>query len=148
REGRLTVGDLIQAAGGLAPEASGSVRIVNQLGRPRTQFIYGQDNKLAVNAGEIVVVVPRSNGPIVSSTMGPIIPVVCLGLDTRPVVLPLFQELQSVPLLVQRLMQKPEIIPRIRILQPLGLATGELAAGTIIVFDRATIDQTELLTAL
>lgn len=142
-EPRLSVGDLIEAAGGLAPEASGSVRIVNQ-GRSRTQFIFGQDNKLAVYPGEIVVVVPRINGPM-ASDIGPIIPVVCLGLASHPVVLPLDQRLQSVPKLVQQLRQPTEVAAKTRVLHPLGpVGGGELAPGAILAFDPASLDQNGL----
>ncbi|MEZ5940060.1 MAG: hypothetical protein R3C18_01630 [Planctomycetaceae bacterium] len=142
-EAKVSVNTLIQAAGGLKTESPVPVRILSGQ-RPPIQVFYNGDVDETVRPGEILVVTEASTTPG-NSRAARIVPVVCLGLIDRPVVLPLMEEIANLPALVLNLGQRPEIVASAKKIDPAGRSSSEnLSSGTVIIFDPNTIDHIQL----
>ena len=143
KNGRLTLQQLVDAAGGLKPEASPSLRVLRN-GHARLQIQYDPAKPGAavpLFPGDVVVAI--SNQPSVSSSAeGPLfVPIVCLGLLERPVVLPLDPRIRSVADLVHELWQPKELANTVQVLDPSGRRESKwLASGMILVFDPNQVD--------
>ena len=142
-EAKVSVNTLIQAAGGLKTESAVPVRILSGQ-RPPIQVFFDGDVDETVRPGEILVVTETSTGPS-DPRFKRTVPVVCLGLIDRPVVLPLKEEIANLPALVLNLEQKPEVAASVKKIDPAGRGSAEnLSSGTVVIFDPATIDHIRL----
>lgn len=151
KETRLSVGRLLQAADGLNQSAGGSIRILRN-GRPRVQLPVSAAPNETVYPDEIVVVVPSAaslNASPARSSFRQTVPIACLGLAPRPVVLPLDRRISSLQVLLQQLLQPERLAARTRVEQPAGQAAGtELVSGTVVQFDPHAVDYRALQAAL
>ena len=144
-EPRVPLDELIRAAGGLAETSTPSIRIVRN-GRLVQQIFYFPSSKVEVTPGDIAIVVPQ--GDSIAATSGSrIIPVVCLGLLDRPVVLPLEPEVASLPILVQRLLQADDLAETSVVVDPLGkVGRTKLLPGSVISFDTSRVNRAAMQT--
>ncbi len=138
--------DLIEAAGGMTEKASPSIRIIRG-GYLRTQLYYSEQCTDDLKPGDIVVVVSQPAAFSDEVVKSDLIPVVCVGLDTRPIVLPLEPSIATVRHLSQRLLQTQELADSAIVLDPLGRRLqSTLVPGSIVFFktdqlDLAALDQ-------
>lgn len=145
-EYRIPLEKLLTAAGGLAGVERSSIRIVRN-GQAGLQLYYLAEQKLTqeIQAGDVIVVVPAPDQFFVESTEKQFIPVACLGISERPVVLPLSIDIQFVEQLLIKLKQDQSLKPSLRVLDPLGDSrTNRLKPGTLLFFDSTTIDRNAL----
>lgn len=136
-EPTLPLAALIQAAGGLASDRPVSVRILSTARHPLQVFVGGPSAlpQELVRAGEIVIVDGESG-------MAPLVPVVCLGLIDRPIVLPLRPEVATLPVLLRNLEQPYEILTRVQRVDPPATPPGpQLYSGSLLIFDPQMISQ-------
>jgi hypothetical protein len=136
-EATLPLATLIQAAGGLASDRPVSVRILSTARHPLQVFIGGPSAlpQELVRGGEIVIVDGESG-------MAPLVPVVCLGLIDRPIVLPLRPEVATLPVLLRNLEQPYEILTRVQRVDPPATPPGpQLHSGSLLIFDPQMISQ-------
>lgn len=151
--------ELVAGAGGLTPGASPLLRIVRNQ-RSVTQAWLpseGSANRERVSAGEIVVVTKAAKTPsappigTLNQAEGVIpspnrtVPVCCIGLAERPVVLPLSPEIQTVDELCRRLLQNATFAQAARVLDPQGKpGTRELVSGSVVYFDQSLLNRETL----
>lgn len=140
-EATIPIEELIAAAGGLEPNASLNLRILrnNSL---RFQIYLDPAKPDPANrlmSGDIVLVqtTPAATPPA-------IVPVVCVGLLDRPVVLPLDPTIQTLAELTARLGQSPDVAKTARLVSPVADPQGRLLPGTIVYFAPQLIDRTPL----
>lgn len=138
---------LVEAAGGLEPDAGPTLRIVRN-GSSRFQINFDpnhprQDDLLL--PGDIVVVAVRPGAVPAPADPRTTIPVACIGLTDRPVVLPLDPTIVTVNELLRRLMQPAEMARTVRVIDPpLKSQTQELVPGSVVCFDIRGIDRQPL----
>lgn len=147
-EHRIPLEKLLTAAGGLAGGDKSSIRIVRN-GQAGLQLFYLAEQKLSqeIQAGDVIVVVPAPDQFFVESSGKQFIPVACLGVSERPVVLPLSIDIQVVDQLLIKLKQDQSLKPSLRVLDPLGDSrSNRLKPGTLIFFNSNTIDRNALAT--
>lgn len=150
-ERTIPLSRLIQAAGGFAPGASSNVRVIRG-GRPRLQLhchdpAHAAD---AIYADDVVVVVPRPEAlagiPMPDADPSQpafrVIPVACLGLAERPIVLPLDPAIQTVTDLNRRLLQPAQTVEHVQVLDPYSRPQmSQLVPGTVVLFDARHLDR-------
>ncbi|MCA9079460.1 MAG: hypothetical protein KDA58_02830 [Planctomycetaceae bacterium] len=146
---KLPLSELVQAAGGVAGKPQTTIRVYSRELRPRLQIFSDGDSRETVNSGEVVVVVaPPTTGPRPGANEPKLVPIACVGLLERPVVLPLRDDVANLPTLIQQLMQPREILVRTQRIDPVGRTSDwQLLSGTIIAFDPRTIDPVGLRSA-
>lgn len=143
---------LIKAAGGITSRSQVSVKILSGA-RIATQVAYNPNSTELIRPGEILVV--GCQGVTIRTQFETInpgrpeppasIPIVCLGLVDRPVVIPLNPEIATVPSLVAALMQPAELANQIQRIDPAGRAgRPELSPGSIVIFPKSAIDPIRL----
>lgn len=138
---RIALNELLKAAGGFAEGASTTIRIFRN-GSIRYQLKYDAQQPVLLERGDIVVVVPMRDRSLKQDDL---VPVICLGLVARPVCLLLEQDITTVNILTQRLLQKDEVAQAAQVFDPYGLSRQRfLLPGAIVVFDPATVDQQQL----
>lgn len=143
----LPVWRLVEAAGGLEPDAGPTLRIVRN-GSSRFQINFDpnhprQDDLLL--PGDIVVVAVRPGAVPAPADPRTTIPVACIGLTDRPVVLPLDPTIVTVNELLRRLMQPAEMARTVRVIDPpLKSQTQELVPGSVVFFDSRGVDRQPL----
>ncbi|WP_437188173.1 hypothetical protein SH668x_001603 [Planctomicrobium sp. SH668] len=143
----IPVGQLVQAAQGLTPKASNTIRIIrNREVRYQFQFTpEGAGAAEVVLPGDVVVVVPRQLAPSEKFTPPEEIPIACIGLLDIPVVLPLHPSIVAVEQLKKLLEQQAGPQLPVMLIQPIrGLNEGALVAGTVVVFDPKAVDRLPL----
>ena len=137
---------LLQAAGGVATEGAVTIRIYSSQVRPRAQLYFNGQSTETVRPGELVVVFQSPSQA--TSEAVEVVPVICVGLQERPVVLPLHPNVANVPTLVQQLMQPREVAESIQRFDPAGRSSSpDLAGGSILVFDPARLNPVGLQSA-
>lgn len=139
---------LLDVAGGLKGADKSSIRIVRN-GQSGLQLYYIAEQQYSheIQAGDIVVVVPAADQALMTSVDGPYIPVACVGLSDRPIVIPLAADIHSVSRLLSELGQSLELRSSLRTLDPLGDSqSGRLIPGTILFFDVSKVDYAALAT--
>lgn len=144
-EQTLPISKLVNAAGGLIPEALPALRIIRK-NEFRFQVSYqpqgaGPDHMLL--PGDIVVVPTRPSDPARPVSSASLVPVACVGLIDRPVVLPLDPTINTVEELTRRLLQHPAAAASAQIIDPARstLSSNQLTAGSVIIFDAQRIDR-------
>ena len=134
QERTIALGQLIAAAGGLNESARPTLQVIRG-GKKGLQFLYDatRPDQHAVLAGDIVIVLP-SLGQSTTRTPIPVIPVACIGLINRPVVLPLDPSIRTTDILLAELMQPADLRDQIRLLNPLSpFATTKLVPGCVVL---------------
>ncbi len=139
-ESSVSLEQLLNAAGGLSPNASPTLKVLrNQQIRFQILFDPRQpDPANRLQPGDVVIVTATGGVP---ST----IPVACLGLLDRPVVLPLDPTIQTVNELTHRLLQSPEAARMAAVVSPQGDIQGRLTPGTVVIFSPGSIDRYPLM---
>lgn len=152
KEQPFTIGRLIDAAGGLLPDAQTTLRVIRH-GDVRFQIPLPAEPSSASDplmAGDIVVVAPRQSARETAAGAERIVPVVCVGLSDRPVVLPLDSSITTVQELTRRLGQSPHVGQTARLITPsrnagsAQLMAGSLMSGSVVFFDPELIDRVPL----
>ncbi|WP_437193002.1 hypothetical protein [Planctomicrobium sp. SH527] len=140
-EATIPIEELIAAAGGLEPNASLNLRVLRNNNLRFQVFLdpAKPDPANRLMSGDIVLV--QSTPAAIPPTT---IPVVCVGLLDRPVVLPLDPTIQTLSVLTARLGQSPEVAKTARLVSPVADPQGRLLPGTIIFFAPQMIDRTPL----
>lgn len=143
-ERSLPIGRLIDAAGGLIPQASPTLRIIRNR-EVRFQIQYSPTGPGANDLllpGDLVVVPVRMGEQISEPRVDTTVPVACLGLLDRPVVLPLNPSITTVQDLARRLGQSPEAARTAYVIDPVrGGNPAQLTVGSVVVFDSRRIDR-------
>lgn len=148
RQSRIPLQQLMKAAGGMHGLDQSSIRIVRN-GQAGLQLYYLAEQQFTqeIQANDIVVVVPAADQWAVQSEGDEYVPVACLGLANRPIVLPLSLGISSVDRLLNELGQSPEVLDAVRVLDPLGaLQTDRLIPGSILFFDPVKLNRQSLST--
>ncbi len=140
---KIQLKDLIEAAGGLTDSARSSIRVIRG-GQDRYRLLNNPENPAQqnVHAGDVIVVLPKAGVQSIHEN-NPVVPVACIGLARRPVVLPLSPDIRTVDDLIAKLRQPFQLRSTIRIMDPFGrTGTVKLAPGSVLFFDAATVDRT------
>ncbi len=144
----FTVGKLIDAAGGLRPDAQPTLRVIRR-GDVRFQIALPSNPSAAEDelmSGDIVVVASRTPERDAAGTTN-VVPVACVGLVDRPVVLPLDPSITTVQELTRRLGQPAQVGQSARLITPNRHATpSHLIPGSVVFFDPQRIDRVPLQT--
>jgi len=141
KKSRISLNELLKAAGGFAEGASTTFRVFRN-GNIRYQAQYDEQQPVMLERGDVVVVVPM---PTHTLKQEDLVPVVCLGLAPRPVCLLLEQNITTVSILAQRLLQKDQVAQAAQVFDPFGRSRQQfLVPGAVVVFDPASIDQQQL----
>ncbi|WP_437228559.1 hypothetical protein SH661x_000967 [Planctomicrobium sp. SH661] len=146
-ERSIPLGRLIEFAGGLNPQASSTLRIVrNRDVRFQIQYTpNGPGSNDMLLPGDIVVVPIHPSAVINNDAPDAIMPVACLGLLNRPVVLPLNPAINTVEELARRLGQYPELVRTAQVISPARATQPvQLSSGSVIVFDSRIVDKLPL----
>ncbi|HWL10699.1 MAG TPA: hypothetical protein VNQ76_19990, partial [Planctomicrobium sp.] len=137
----VALDQLIAAAGGLTPDASPTLRIV-RAGQVRFQVYYDPSQPNPANRlspGDIVIAISTP-----AATRPTTVPVACVGLLDRPVVLPLDPAIQTVNELTARLGQPQEAARVAKVISPTGDAHGRLYPGSVVIFPASLVDRLPL----
>ncbi len=140
-EHKVSLSRLLESAGGFASVARPTIRVIGG-GRERYRFLYNpnRENQPNVQSGEVIVVLPNP-GQMTTETEIPVIPVACIGLDDRPIVLPLSTDIRTVDDLFNRLKQTQQLMDSVSILDPFGRPnTSMLAPGSVILCNPQLVD--------
>jgi len=141
----IPVRKLMEIAGGLAPQAQPTLRIVRNR-EVRFQLAFQPDRTNTdewLLPGDIVVVPART--PSTPEETPLTVPVACVGLLDRPVVLPLAPSIATVQELVRRLGQRPELGETAAVIAPIRReGPPELMTGSVILFDSRFVDRLPL----
>jgi hypothetical protein len=147
-ERSISLGRLVRAAGGTTELASSHLLVVKNGGRPVR--IFAREPEQAQDllfAGDTVIVVPDTTASRSGANVSrpKTVPVACIGLADRPVVLPLAPDIRTREELITRLQQPRSLANHVRLLDPHGRAsTNQLVSGTVLVFDGRYVDRTAL----
>lgn len=145
RQDRITLQALVEAAGGIPHSQRPFIRVIRG-GEDRFRITYVRETaeQQSLFAGDVVVVQPKPGMATIGERL-PVIPIACLGLDQRPVVLPLSPEIRSVHDLLKQLMQEPQLARSLRILDPYARhQTAELVPGTVVIFQSSAVNRASL----
>ncbi len=140
---KIQLGDLIQAAGGLTAEARSTIRVIRN-GRNGYRMYYdpAKPSRQIIQADDVIVVLPKAGVQTIQPN-DPLVPVACIGLYRRPVVIPLIPEIRTVDDLIARLDQKFHR-STVRLIDPFGRSgTVVLAPGTVLFFDPTVVDRSK-----
>ncbi|QDT32193.1 polysaccharide biosynthesis/export family protein [Thalassoglobus polymorphus] len=140
-EHKVSLSRLLESAGGFASVTRPTIRVVGG-GRERYRFLYNpnRESQPNVQSGEVIVVLPNP-GQMTTETEIPVIPVACIGLDDRPIVLPLSTDIRTVDDLLNRLKQTQQLTDSVNILDPFGRPnTRMLAPGSVILCNPQLVD--------
>jgi len=141
-DGKTTLlSELITAAGGLSDNASSTIRVLRN-GRPGLQYYYRPDSTDVAMAGDIVIAVPK---PSVlhqkTDREENIVPVICLGLQDRPVCLPLDPSIASVEMLTRQLGQSEELGATAIVYDPFSRRDQRyLVSGSVVIFNSQLVN--------
>ncbi len=133
-EHRVSLTRLLDSAGGFTAVDRPTIRVIGG-GRERYRFLYNPnlEKQPNVQSGEVIVVLP-SPGQTTTQTEVPLIPVACIGLEKRPVVLPLSADIRTADELLARLQQSDALNESVRILDPYGRTKTRLLAPGSVIF--------------
>ncbi|SFJ06955.1 polysaccharide biosynthesis/export family protein [Planctomicrobium piriforme] len=137
----IPIEQLVDAAGGLNPDASFTFRVVRNQ-EVRFQVAFDPERPDPANRilpGDVVIVQQEYAGSAAN-----IVPVVCLGLIERPVVLPLDASIRTVNDLSRCLLQNDNVARMARVLNHTADSTGVLASGAVVVFPTQYVDRVPL----
>jgi hypothetical protein len=143
-EKSLPLWQLLEAAGGVTDQAAPSLRVIRHEA-VRFQVLYdskGVKPADLILPGDIVVVPRRSMAS--DGGDGMTVPIACVGLLDRPLVLPLDPRFSSIADLVRLLIQSPELARTARIIDPYGEQSTILKSGSIVLFNRQFVDRAPL----
>jgi len=143
----LSIRQLVDSAGGLTAQAQTTLRVVrNNDVRFQVQYLVngrGADEMLL--PGDILVVPLQSPMETANAHPDAMMPVACLGLLDRPVVLPLDLSITTVQELTRRLGQHPQLAQTAHVIEPVrGRSPTELASGSVIIFESRLVDRLPL----
>lgn len=139
---RISLNELLKAAGGFSEGASTTFRVFRN-GNIRYQARYDAQQSVLLETGDVVVVVPM---PTYQLKQDDLVSVICLGLDERPVCLPLEQDITSLDILAEKLKQSKDVAATAQVFDPYGRSRQRfLVPGAIVVFDPTLVDQQQLL---
>lgn len=144
--GKISLDELIESAGGLAGSDRTAVRVMRQ-GQSGFQLFYvaGQPTNYEILAGDIVVVVPHPNQVAMGESINRYLPVVCVGVIDRPVVLPLALSIRRLEDLLIKLRQPQGVKEHVQIVDPLGNHQSTvIRPGTVLFFDPFSLDRAAL----
>lgn len=148
QEPSISIGRLVRAAGGTSDAAGPHILVVKNGGRPVRLFARDPaQSEDILFSRDVVIVVPSSENVRTGGDepQSQTVPVACLGLTARPVVLPLAREIRTKEELVGRLQQPASLTRHVQVIDPHGrTATNQLVAGTVLVFDSRFVDRTPL----
>lgn len=147
---QIRVESLLEAAGGLTEESTGILRIIRD-GRPRLQMMYRPGSTDTIFAGDIVVAAGRSAGRWQPGGSGVVdrqaiesealVPIACIGVINRPIVLPLAVDHANRRMLARLLGQAPDVMSAVQVWSAgRPLSTDRLVAGDVLDFSRAALD--------
>lgn len=144
---RVPLKDVIDAADGLVGSKQSAIRIIRS-GQNGLQLYYavGEASQQTVQAGDVIVVVPGLDQQFIGKPEARYIPIACLGLTERPVVLPLSLDLRNLTVLLAKLGQSPQNRAHVRILDPLGNPLAEnFLPGSVLIFDPVHVNRNALV---
>jgi hypothetical protein len=143
-EKTLPLWQLIDAAGGITAQAGPSLRVIRHES-VRFQVLYdpqGPKPEDTLLPGDILVVPHRAIDS--ENDQETTVPIACIGLIERPLVLPLDPRITTVGELVRRLIQSPELARTARIIDPYGEQGTTLKSGSIVLFHKHLVDRAPL----
>jgi len=143
----LSIRQLVESAGGLTAQAQATLRVVRNYDvRFQVQYVpNGPGANEMLLPGDILVVPLQSPADTANTLPDAIIPVACLGLLDRPVVLPLDLSITTVQELTRRLGQHPQLAQTAHVIEPVrGASPMELASGSVIIFEPRLVDRLPL----
>lgn len=146
-DAQVLLSDLIERAGGVNQDATGTIRLLND--RRSEQVAFSADlPPVSVTAGSTIVVESNRSGPHRAAADEPTVTdVACINLLDRPVVLFLTPGYESVAKVLDSLGQPPELQSSLQVISSQrGLAAGRsmLTSGAVLIFDPAQIDRAAL----
>ncbi|MCA8999720.1 MAG: hypothetical protein KDA80_22175 [Planctomycetaceae bacterium] len=158
---QILLPELIARIGGLNRDGRCTFKVIRN-GRPAGTIFYDSsksENAVAVHAGDVLVavvgdrpspapqrvIISGNTREIQSAKTPSVIPICCLGLTDRPVVLPLSPEIATVDELTARLLQSPEVARTAHVMDPRNpRPTRALVPGSVVLFDSRLVNQDTL----